>query len=172
MCIRDSAKDPSKVGCRWTGVTTMQALQSTEPAAGFFVQNESRSVVLVSSDFLRPAVGPNPNGPGAPMFDLAVTFPGQVPVSYTHLDVYKRQSVDGSTGSWTAPPAPGRGLEAVSLEGGQLPPLTWLALWSALALLVGVGAAIAYQAVRAAWRRRGVRPVEMSQATAPDWSQD
>ncbi len=36
-----NAKDPSKVGCRWTGVTTMQALQSTEPAAGFLRRRAS-----------------------------------------------------------------------------------------------------------------------------------
>ena len=119
--------------------------------------------VLIAPSGLWDAATPSA---GSPELDFRVTFPGPV------IETDPAASVDGSTVSWTAPPAPGRGLEAVSLEGGQLPPLTWLAFWSGLALLAGVGAVIAYQAVRAAWRRRGVRPVEMSQATAPDWSQD
>lgn len=111
-----NAKDPSKVGCRWTGVTTMQALQSTEPAAGFFVQNESRSVVLVSSDFLRPAVGPNPNGPGAPMFDLAVTFPGQV------LEHDGASTLSGTTVRWSDTAALSKtGMRVASVRPGEHP---------------------------------------------------
>ncbi len=153
---------PARSGCRVRGSLHLVALAVPDLGVSLRHTGDGRYVLIAPSGLWDATK----ISASSPELDFRVTFPGPV------IETDPAASVDGSTVSWTAPPAPGRGLEAVSLEGGQLPPLTWLALWSALALLAGVGAAIAYQAIRAAWRRRGVRPVETSEPTASDWSQD
>lgn len=131
------AKNPKRVGCHWTGVTTVEALQSVEPGAGTLTQSDSRTIILVNRDFFKQSTQYLPDASIRPVFDLSVTFPGQV------LEHDEASTLSGTTVRWSDTVALSKtGMRVASVRPGDHPsPPSLLPVFGAGGLVFGGAAA-------------------------------
>lgn len=128
--------DPRRLGCRLVGVLKPASVYSYRNLS-FLAATQDRTVLLVPADTLARARTTGLDADeGRPVpgqvFDLTVTFPGQV------LLADPSGHVDGNTVHWTdASAAEADGLRAIALREGVLAPDTLRAITAAAGAVLG-----------------------------------
>ena len=96
MCIRDRTRALVMTGLfAALGCVATLVLQIPSPTGGYL--NLGDTVVILGAYLLGPALGAAAGGVGPALADLLSGYTVYVPVSYTHLDVYKRQPVSAAS---------------------------------------------------------------------------